>query len=71
MIPWKTTEYMGYDIIQSYQWKISSETVFWFIQQDFGEVFLKKSNNYIASLCESDSFFVQSIGKGLPLTTTV
>ena len=39
-LPWKTSEYMLYDALQSYEWLILSETIFCSTQEDVDEVFL-------------------------------
>ena len=33
LLPWKTTESVGYDVVRSYEWLISSETSSWSAQE--------------------------------------
>ena len=42
-IPWKITESMGYDVVWSYEYIISSETISWSARKDVDKLVLKHS----------------------------
>ena len=38
LISWKKNESVGYDVVQSFKWLISSETISWYAQEDVDEL---------------------------------
>ena len=59
-LPWKKTESTVYDIVQSDEGIILSETIFMYSQSDVYEVVLQKYTDGLLSLCGLYSVFVSA-----------
>ena len=70
LLSWKTTESAGYDIVQSYEWLILSETKSWYAEEDVDDFILYQPSGGLLLLCGFDSAFEKAKGKGLIWLTT-
>ena len=57
LIPWKTSDSMGYDCVQSYELLILLETKLRAAQEDVDELVLEQSKDYLVLLCELNGDF--------------
>ena len=65
LIPQKTTEYLVYDVIQSYGYLILSEEMFWSAQIDVDQLVFQESTDIVEIYFGLDSEFVSAGLKGL------